>query len=75
VQDFDRLDYFAWCVFEDFARVILPHLDFRGLAELAGYIRPGSGGPWQTARAAVAPKRDLLLADIAARSERSLICC
>jgi hypothetical protein len=42
-------------VFEDFAPTILPFLDFDGLAELAGYIRPGSGGPWQTLPADIAP--------------------
>ena len=72
VVGLDRLDCFGWSVFEDFARTILPHLDFHGLAELAAYIRPGSGGPWQTVGADLAARRDLLLWDVAERGSELL---
>jgi hypothetical protein len=65
----DRLDVFAWLCVEDAIRVLMPYLDINGLAELAAYIRPGSGGAWQHCSADVAPKRDLLLADIADRGD------
>jgi hypothetical protein len=39
---FDRLDYAAWCAFEDFARTILPFVGFERLTETAGYIGKGS---------------------------------
>lgn len=63
----DRLDRFAWMVFEDAARALLPHLDIAALYVLAGYMRPGSGGAWATVGADLAPRRDLLLADVAER--------
>jgi hypothetical protein len=41
---FDRLDYAAWCAFEDFARTILPFVGFERLTENCRIYREGVDG-------------------------------
>jgi hypothetical protein len=60
----DEADQVSWRTFEDTVRRWLHLMPLELLQEVAGDLRPGSGGPWQGMSAVLEARRELLLADV-----------